>query len=151
MAINRTKLAQAVLEGKELADAAKAAGSKAKTKGALAVNAHRALNDAQGQEALSTLKALQTSKAVLSIEQCHEALSRLSQTAEANDDISAAVKALDTLLKAKGAYVTKTQDITDLRAQLQSLRPKMSPGAFRELIQALASPAGADLPSETVQ
>jgi hypothetical protein len=96
------------------------------------------------------LRTLRDTKAILSIDQC---LERLSIEAGDAEESSARIKALDTLLKAHGAYVTKTQDITDLRAQLQSLRPKMSPGAFRELIAALAGPASnvSDDTSATIQ
>jgi hypothetical protein len=124
------------------------------------VNAYRLLQNEDVKLEIARIRTLAESKAtaeiaaevtgpVLSIQQCLEGLSRLATAAESDMDLSAATKALDTLLKAHGAYVTRTQDITDLRAQLQSLRPKMSPGAFRELISALAGPATSEQPAET--
>jgi phage terminase small subunit len=114
--------------------------------------AYRLLDNVGVQAEIARIREKAESAAIASLVERREFLSRVirgeekeehvtkaGEVVQAAPGLGARVKAVETMDKQESVYVTKTQDITELRNQLAQLRSLMSPGAYRELIQALAS------------
>ncbi len=135
------RAAREVAKGKSWTQAAISAGYSKKEYSAW-TQGHRLSRNVKVLDEVQRLSKMAERKTILSIEQCKEILSQEAQQADRSGD---RIKAADTLIKAHGGYIERTEDLTDLRAQLRALVDRLSPDARREVLTLLA---GGEMPQE---